>query len=205
VNTYRWQKLDINIIQNPPCWLLPDDVCYYAREFTKRGGYQASETNQLIYNLKKSINRRQHPDWYYKQQAIEKFAKELSLMLTRQHVVMCIPTSKPKNHPLYDSRLDDVLSKLVQYNPKIQVVDPIVRTDAVVAKHEGGPRKPSIELKSLQWKGLILTNIPSLIILIDDIITSGSSFKACQNLILENVPTTRVIGVFWARAIDKVL
>jgi len=203
VNAYRWQKLDINVIQNPPRWLTRDDECYYAREFTVRGGYQASQTNQLIFNLKKTIDRQGQPDWPYKQQAIAQFAKELASLLTRAGVVMCIPPSKPKDDPFYDNRLDDVLNKLVQYNPKIQVVSPIVRTTAVKAKHEGGPRDPDIELQSLHWQGLTVPRVPSYMILVDDIITSGSSFNACRQLILHNVPNVRVIGVFWARAIDK--
>lgn len=41
--------------------LAADDECYFLREYTAGGGFQAGETNQLILNLKKSPDRRGKP------------------------------------------------------------------------------------------------------------------------------------------------
>jgi hypothetical protein len=47
-----WQKLDISL--DDSCHYIFDrDEIYYAREYIAHGGYQASETNDLIFNFKK--------------------------------------------------------------------------------------------------------------------------------------------------------
>lgn len=42
------------------------DDCYFFGEYTARRGYNFGETNQLIYNLKKGMERAQMPDFVYK-------------------------------------------------------------------------------------------------------------------------------------------
>ena len=39
------------------------------------------------------------------------------------------------------------------------------------------------------------------IVIVDDVLTSGSGFRACERLIHQNVPDVMVIGVFWARSV----
>lgn len=197
---YKWRRIDVNTIQYPPRWLTADDFCYYAREFTVRRGYTESKTNQLIFNLKKPVSHRGMWGWHYKAEAIQKFAQELATLLSTAFTVTYIPTSKTKNHPDYDSRLKDTLTLLQKHNNKICVEFPIIRTKSILAKHKGGMRDPDIERQSLKWVGFKRKH--SRIVLIDDVITSGSGFKACQQLILENSSgIRRVGGVFWARAI----
>jgi orotate phosphoribosyltransferase len=76
----------------------------------------------------------------------------------------------------------------------------MIRSGLELPKHAGGTRNPHIDKSTLEWVGF--NNDQNLIILIDDVITSGASFKACQQLIFENSPHTTVVGVFWARAIQ---
>lgn len=198
---YNWQKIDIDTIQNPPHFLETEDYCCYAREYTVDASYTESETNQLIKNFKKTVDRKGKREWYYKSVAIERFAKELSCLLDGSYTVTCVPSSKTKDDPLYDSRLEDTLALLKQYNNRIYIEFPIIRHTSVLAKHEGGARHPAIERQSLKWVGFKKKH--SHIIIIDDMITSGASFKACEQIILENAPDIEIIGVFWTRAINK--
>ena len=56
-------------------WYLDEsDECYFFGEYTAGGGYQFSPTNQLIFNLKKGVERRNQPEWRYKEQAIHAVA-----------------------------------------------------------------------------------------------------------------------------------
>jgi len=59
-------------------WYLEDgDQCWYLGEYTARKGYAGSETNNLILNLKKPMDRRERPEWRYKERAIATVASVL--------------------------------------------------------------------------------------------------------------------------------
>ena len=74
-----WQKLDI--LLNGRWWLHRDDDCYFMRSYTVGCGYDHSETNRLIYNLKKKKDKQGTRQWYWKEQAVKLFAHELSISL----------------------------------------------------------------------------------------------------------------------------
>ena len=44
-------------------WLTDDDRCYFLGEYTAGRGYSYSQTNQLILNFKKSLDRQGKPEW----------------------------------------------------------------------------------------------------------------------------------------------
>jgi hypothetical protein len=96
----------------PDHWYLEaSDLCFFLREYTKGGGYQASETNQLIINLKKEPKYRGTPSWKYKARAIAKCATELRSALLNYlngWTVVPIPPSKAKDDPGHDDRLFQV-------------------------------------------------------------------------------------------------
>lgn len=54
-----------------------NDECYFIGEYTAGRGFAHSSTNQFIYNLKKSAERRGLPDWVWKVRAIQKGASVL--------------------------------------------------------------------------------------------------------------------------------
>ena len=43
----------------------------------------------------------------------------------------------------------------------------------------------------------------SLIVLLDDVLTSGAHFTAARRRILEIFPNVTVIGIFWAKAVSE--
>ena len=57
------------------CYLSVGDKCFYHGEYTPRRGFNYSETNNLILNLKKDMSRKETPEWRYKEEAIEKCTK----------------------------------------------------------------------------------------------------------------------------------
>ena len=58
-------------------YLDDNDKCAFVGEYTARAGFQYSETNRLIFNLKKGMERRGKADWQYKQAAISEAASPL--------------------------------------------------------------------------------------------------------------------------------
>src|SRR5262245_51945054 len=75
----------------------------------------------------------------------------------------------------------------------IVVESPIARTASTTAMHLGGKRKISDVYGSLKWVGFSGA-IPDWLCLIDDVITCGTTFKACKRLIAENCPEVKVCG-----------
>src|SRR5690349_8909263 len=88
-----WIKLEISLVENPPALLDPDDICYYAREYTSHGGFSASEANQLVSNFKKKPSTRNTYQWNHKVRAVCQFARELESVLPPDSTLCFIPTS----------------------------------------------------------------------------------------------------------------
>lgn len=194
-----WTQIDTEI-EGKPYHLAAGDVCFFTREYVSSGGYAASETNQLVSNFKKDPSRRSKTkEWYWKEKAAEKFAYELSLVLFEDAVIATIPTSKPRGHPAYDDRFEMMLTALRRLRKDIRVEEPVIRTQECQCLHHGAKRSIREVSKTLAWNGLRAPT--SELVLIDDVITCGTSFKACEAIILQNVPHMEIGGLFWARTV----
>jgi predicted amidophosphoribosyltransferase len=191
-----WKKFDF---LDQPVFLSADDDCYYARDYISHARFDASDGNNLLTNFKKPVSKRGSNQWKYKLQAIERFARELLTILPDNAVVGSVPTSKSRTDPEFDSRLDDVLIRLNQLKMTIRIERPIDRAATAQAVHHGGTRSIDEICTTLQWNGF--QTVPGAIVLIDDVITCGTHFKACQRLIQRNHPGLKVYGVFWARTV----
>lgn len=191
-----WKKIDM--MENPPTFLTAADECYYARDYVAGGGFSASEANQLISNLKKSRSTQKTPQWNHKCRAVRQFASELSQLLPVGVAVSMTPTSKCQTDPEYDPRLDMVLEHLEKLRPDIVNHKLFTRPTSQQAMHKGGPRSVASVKLALDWIGFSST-APPFIVLIDDVLTCGTHFCACKEIILNYHPTIQVIGVFWAR------
>lgn len=195
-----WQKLECGPNGDWPIYLSADDICYFAREFISHGGYTAGVGNDVISNFKKQVSYKGTPSWKYKLAAIEQFAKELDMLIPDNVYITSMPSSKTPDHPEYDPRLEQTLDKLKLIKPTINIVKPFANINSREALHQGGvTRTPELIYGNLKWLGLP-THIDNLII-IDDVLTTGSNFKACQRLLVENSPGTCLIGIFWAKTV----
>lgn len=188
-----------------PRYLGSKDRCLYAMDYTAGGGFQASPANSQIFNLKKAPALRDTDtlQWSYKLQAIRSFARDLLQVFDEgsRYAIAAIPTSKSTDDAEYDSRLDDVISRVKSHRPDdIIVMNPLVCAKSHKPKHLTGREMTPDEVYShLGWRGF--AKPPSSIILIDDVITHGAHFAACKRMIQENHPHTNVRGVFWAKTI----
>lgn len=180
-------------------FLSEDDDCYYFGDYTPRKGYAHSATNQFILNLKKPVRHRGEYAWRYKERAIRTGGQLLAATLNRellnQFVIVPIPPSKPPTHPEYDDRMSRIANNA---SPFVSCELLSTNEPREPAHHQEGGRSvegvyATLKLHPERFQG------QSTCILIDDVLTTGSSFKACKRKLLEINGIKNVIGFFVAR------
>lgn len=195
-------KIDELLIDQHP-YLSNDDECYYIREYTARQGYHYSDTNSLIKNFKKPIDREGFPEWQYKKEAIKKISKMLFHCMPPNQMddftLIPIPPSKHKDDPLFDNRMTKVLLKY-GHGAQLDIRELLQITKNYPASHEHNTRLTPKELKRL----LIIDEEqisphPRNILLFDDMITTGSHFVACKKILQKRFKNATVRGIFVAR------
>lgn len=207
--SYSWKKLS-DVFNGRPYFLENDDLnnCYIAREYISRGGYNISDTNNLVQNFKMGCNV-EDKRLYYRTNAIKQFANELLELFRsdnfKKQTIIVIPSSKIKSDPKYDDRMDKVCEILKENEDiQIQIIEPIRRKQSRQARHTSDIRRNiDTEYQELEWISNDALSQGVTVILLDDIITSGASFKACQKIITEHWSDVNIIGVFWAVTVSN--
>jgi predicted amidophosphoribosyltransferase len=65
---------------------------------------------------------------------------------------------------------------------------------------KGGNRKKPAELRAnYRFNERQFANLPESIGVVDDLLTTGSHYRAVKDMILERAPATRIVGFFIAR------
>lgn len=183
--------------------LTADDNCYFVGEYTSGAGFAHSATNQLILNLKKKPSTRGTYQWKYKGQAIAAAAAALASGINKGAIstvaFVPIPPSKLPTDPEYDDRMSQVARAI---HPDVDLRELIYLTGERDAAHDNdSTRDPQFLRSQLAIAPNLLANLPGIVFLIDDMLTTGCSFRACKDMIVAAAPTTRVIGLFVARRI----
>lgn len=189
-------------MRNFPRYIDPsNDECFYRREYYPRRGFLFCETNQLIKNFKHNVKKR--PDLEkHKISSINIFAEELSLFFAGKeaYYLSFVPPSKCKIDGLYDDRLEKTLLRLKELRNNIVIEQPVSLKKSRRASHMGGPRIIDEIIDNYQWDGFKNKKIRNLYI-IDDIITTGSHYKAFKKIIMKYDLNIEVTGLFWAYAV----
>jgi hypothetical protein len=188
--------------------LQEDDEGYYLGEYTPRAGSGHSPTNKLIINYKKSVDRREHEDWSYKEKAINEVAQwwkkaifdttDLSDRVHRATLVP-IPPSKAKNSPEYDDRNYRMLKSLF---PKGDVRELILQKESREPLHvlKNEPRLPGTLKNNYVLNEILTQPLPSEIWLFDDTLVKGTHFRAAKEFLRKFFPNIPIVGFFIARA-----
>jgi predicted amidophosphoribosyltransferase len=186
--------------------LTVDDECYFLREYTRGGGYQASDTNQLISNLKKSADRRGQRDYRYKEQAIEIAGRELRAALRAGWLTAAtlvpIPPSASRDDPLYDDRMTRVIQTMAR-GLQVDVRELVTQRATTDPTHLSGDYRPRIAeiLENYEIDESLAEPPPNSIGLFDDILTAGSHFRAAKLLLQQRFGDVPVVGIFIARRV----
>lgn len=200
----RLLKID-DLTRRDHYYLDPSDQCYYLGEYTARQGYGYSVTNQLIFNLKKSPDRRDRPlEWRHKERAIATVASDLRHIFKMDKVaasttLVPIPPSKAKADPLYDDRMLRVLQEMCQgYNADIREL--VLLQDSIDSSHSIDNRPPPDKLmESYYIDETVAEPAPKLVFIFDDVLTTGSHFKAVDGMLKSRFPGVETVGIFVAR------
>jgi predicted amidophosphoribosyltransferase len=181
------------------------DHCYFLSEYLSGRKFHAGVVNQFIYNLKKKPNA---PGQWYKATDIAKAALHVSNALLPSTIASTtfvpIPSSKCKSDLAYDDRLVRILSAVT---PALDFREVLIRqVSAAKPLHEfkHNERRPAPDQLASQLTidhSQLTKPLKTNVILFDDLLVTGTSFKACEKLILTLLPQGLIVGLFLARAI----
>ena len=183
---------------NRPFYLSPEDKCFYIYEYYSGQGFDY-KNNQIVFNIKKPLDANGQS---HKKNAIRQFAQFLiDTKWPANSAITAASTSKPSSSPNYDARLEEVLSILKNSQNAIPIIKCFDAKNEITPSHISGlTRNPYTASQNIQLLNFNLpSNIKTLFIL-DDVITSGSSFIAMKNLLKGKNPTLQVCGLFLAKA-----
>jgi hypothetical protein len=189
-------------------YLRRGDLCFFFGEYTSRAGYAHSTFNQFMNNFKKEPSKRNSPEWKYKIEAINIAAQVLTKAIedlddVSNMVFSPIPPSKTKKHTDYDDRLLQVLnlsSRLLNGSIEIkELFESLIDRDPL---HKSQQRlTPNQLAKNIVFHKDLLETQPREIVLFDDLITSGTHFRTCKDIINDVYPQILVTGLFIGRRV----
>lgn len=181
-----------------------DDDIFFLWEYISGKGYEGGDVNRLILNLKKSPLDINTPGYHYKNDSILKIAKLLSTIdKMNYYTIVPIPPSKSKNDPGYDDRLIQILREWSRLSSTVQYMDLIYQNDSTNASHLSEQR---LDQKTLfnnyrLDESLKLEKNRKIILIFDDILTTGSHYRAMANSLKAKFPNKEIKGFFLARRV----
>jgi hypothetical protein len=186
-------------------FLRPDDDCYFLREYTARGGFAGSETNEIVHNIKKSPAKRELAEWHYKERDIKRVARELTEALApkwlQNATLVPMPPSKSKSDPEYDDRLIRVLH-LMSAERALDIRELLIAKLSLPASHKSQQRpRPEEIRRNYSIDEQLADPRPTSIGLFDDVLAAGAHFRAPKDLLVERFPGVPTVGIFYARTI----
>lgn len=190
-----------------------DDSVYYMKEYYPGVGF-SGEGNSLILNLKKSMEARDSDQWHHKRKAILHVATLIAKEMdnsdeTKEGKVYWIPVppSKIKSDPLFDNRIYHILRCAVDMTTsKRHFVADVFSQDVNRESFSSSTNKRSItDLVSSYSMSVIPNYNPDqdVIIIFDDVLTTGCHYKAIENVILRKYNKADIRGVFVARRVPS--
>lgn len=205
MENFKLQRIDKSLI-SAHSELKPNDICLFFGEYVSHKGYQHGPMNQLIFNLKKEIQKKDKKDWHYKQEALEQIA---SMLISepdwdklKTFTWVPIPPSKKSTHQDYDPRLLNILDKIKETNSKLDVRELLIaKTDRKPAHLDGKRLTKGEHVQNLAVVEKLIKPATKKIIIFDDVIYTGSTFKAAQEILRSQFPDAYIIGIFIARAV----
>ena len=202
----RLTKVD-DLIRPDHWYLTADDACYFIGEYTAYRGYAHSDTNHLIFNFKKTMDRRGRPEWRYKERAIRTAAAAFRGTLNPEALdrltFVPVPPSKVKEDPLYDDRLTRMLGSIRPSLP-LDIRELIVQMVSTDAVHVRDMRPAPEQVQALYRIDETLTEpVRDIIAVVDDILTTGAHFRAAKSILSTRFPGAAIIGLFIARRVPN--
>jgi len=202
----RFRRIDATNIGDH-AHLGPSDECFFMLEYTSHKDYSFSSTNDLISNLKKKIGSSSPAELRYKAGAISSCASHITGAVNLQNLqswtLVPVPPSKRRGDPAYDDRVLKIC-RSIQSPAPLDVRELVYQTQSVVAAHEAPPGgRPSVSdlVAIYAVDEALATPVPTGIIIIDDVLTAGTHYRAMQTVLSRRFPGVPISAMFLARRV----
>ncbi len=188
-------------------YLRRTDVCRYLGAYTAGKGAAHSATNRLILDFKMPVSRTRRRNPPQKDKAIANAAAALRRALEAsplaRAVFVPVPPSKAKDDDAYDDRLVRML-RAVRPEQPLDVRELIVQTHSVEPTHRRSARLRASDIEAMYGIDEALeAPEPGLVVIVDDLLTSGAHFRAAQRVLSRHFPDIDVVGLFLARRVPE--
>ena len=197
--TYRLQKIDELLLPSHQ-YLAEDDECFFFMTYTRLDQGFTPE-NDLIMNFKKGMDKQGRNEWKWKGFAIARIS-ELFINnippLKKPAIFVPIPPSNAKNDPMYDDRIVQVVNNFCNARENAECREIILANANVIPTHKE-KKSPDELLPFLTVDKALCQDQVRNILIVDDVITEGAHFKACQTLLKAEFPNSKIKGLFIAR------
>ncbi|MCA8165188.1 hypothetical protein [Burkholderia cepacia] len=191
-------------------FLRPEDLCWYCGDYTARGGFACSPINDLVSNFKKPVSRRGRAEYRYKERAIERVGRDFRNAFVpdafQQGTFVPVPPSKAKTDPEYDDRMVLALAQMAAHvqadlNIRADVRELVLQRESYVASHLNPDHRMRAEdlIPLYEINEAIAMPDPTSIIVVDDVLTTGSHFVAMKTVLRVRYPNAWIGGLFIGR------
>jgi hypoxanthine-guanine phosphoribosyltransferase len=166
------------------CYLDCSDECYFTDVYDCRPKSGIKPTVLLIKQECASTIRR--------------LAVELKPLLppewTRSYTFVAIPSSRGSNRPI---------SAMLHHLQLNDIRELVVQREATPLSRMGWRLSPVEREEFFALNDLAADPKPSAVVLVDDVLTTGSHFRAARSVVRKRWPGLRIIGLFLARTCSR--
>lgn len=190
--------------------LRADDHCVYFGEYTPTGdsgkpAWSLSEANQILVNLKKPVSRHDTVQRGHKLNTISLLGRLIRENLHKDDLkkltFVPAPPSTSVDDPNHDPRMLQVARAIgddVDVRPILETIDTRERASQSAATRSVRKLKENIRINEEEAARL---PAPKKIIILDDMVTTGSTYIACKELLMKHFENIRVYGLFIVRRV----
>ena len=187
------------------------DKCYYYMTYDSSSDVRENQQKQIISNIKISKEKliETPKRQYFKDQGIKMASEWLINTIDKYPVLkeyMWIPaqSSKEKNDEFYDDRLLRILVLVKNKISDFNFYDALSAKETVEKSRESNNRDIQYKLNNIKIDMDFINHLSAKkIAFFDDVITTGSTFKAAQLKIKKIDNDIEVIGIFLAKAVNN--
>lgn len=183
--------------------LTADDQIHYLFEYVSHKGPAFSRTNALIADLKVKPRGAAPTEAQSKEQAIIQCAEALRSALDpvwlRDATVVPMPSSKALDHPDHDDRMERICIALGR---EVDVRSLLRQRYSLPAAHEASKgERPSVDklFRIMAVGETRVEPVPNHIVVVDDVLTSGTHYRAAHQRLRTHFPDLPISGLFIAR------
>ena len=184
------------------------DRCYCLGHYHSGEGFEGLGLNRIVLDLKREPGTQySNPGaWQDKREAITRISSILTISLRKlfpdkKITLIPVPPSKKTEDPEYDDRMVQICNQMAAGLAPVDVFELFVIKQSVQASHLSQMRPTKEQLKENFKLNIQDTGYRPgpLVILLDDVLTSGAHYSACKELLEGLFPAVTVVGFFVAR------